>query len=271
MATDSRGEPRLAESSTDRSSGDIQAVSRVCRMLDLLASESRLHPAEVVDRLGLQRSTVHRYLSSLLREGYLKKDPDGAYVPGPALLQLGIATTGSSSPVDVAGPYMRRLTEQVHQTVVLSLWGGDAPVVSRVEEDDSRLVHVSVRVGSVLPLDAAQAQVFLTFMSDRRVVDRLLERLPLRARRDLETQMDHARRQGFAVNSVVVDGIRAVAAPVFGRDGAIEATLAVVGTVNSIPVQPESSVVAALVDTAEELSRGRRYGADAGPRLEESA
>lgn len=241
-------------------------------MLDLLVSERRLHPAAVVDRLALQRSTVHRYLSSLLREGYLKKDLDGAYVAGPALLQLGIATVGSSSPVDIAGPYMRRLAEEVHQTVVLSLWGGDAPVVSRVEEDDSRLVHVSVRVGSVLPLDAAQAQVFLAFMPDRPVVDRLLGRLPLRARRDLETQMEHARRQGFAVNSVVVDGIRAVAAPVFGRDASLDATLAVVGTVNSIPVQRESSVVAALVYTAEQLSHQRRHGSEAASApLEESA
>lgn len=237
------------------SSGDIQAVSRVCAVLDLLGARRKLHPADVVDRLALQRSTVHRYLSSLLREGYLKKEPHGGYVAGPALLQLAIATVGASSPVDAAGPYMRRLAEQVHQTVVLSLWGGDAPVVSRVEEDDSRLVHVSVRVGSVLPVDAAQSQVFLAFLPDRDVVDRLLQRFPDRGRRDLRRQMDHAREEGFGVNSLVVDGIRAIAAPVFGRSGTIEATLALVGTVNAIAVRRDSSVVSALLDTAARLSR----------------
>lgn len=235
--------------------GAIQAVSRVCRILDLLGGQRGLQAAEVAEVLRLERTTVHRYLTSLLKHGYLRRSAGGRYTAGPNLMRLAVSLSGSESPVTAAGPYLRRLAEETHQTAVMSLWAGDGPVVSRVEEDDSRLIHVSVRVGSSLPYDAAQSQVFLAFLPDRDEVGRVLQRLPFRARQDVETQMAIARQQGYGVNSVVVEGIRAVAAPVFGSGGSIEATLAVVGTVSSVPVQRESPIVQALLHATEQLSR----------------
>lgn len=251
------------------SSGDIQSVARVCRILALFTDHSALTSAEVARSVELERSTASRYLSSLMREGFLVRESDGSYIPGPALAELGVAIVGGS-PVADAGPYMQRLVQEISQTVVLSMWGGDGPVISLVEEDDSRLVHISVRVGSSLPYDAAQSQVFLAHLPDREKVERVLERLPEAARRDLETQMDVVRSQGYAINSRVVEGVRAIAAPVFGRDGEIEATLAVVGTTNAIPQNRNSAIVQALLHTAEQLSwhRGHRPSLDASPRLE---
>lgn len=238
--------------------GDIQAVARVCRILELLGIQGAVTPGDVVAEAGLQRTTAHRYLTSLVREGFLTRAADGAYVAGPSLLQVGVATAGSG-PTDDAAPYMQRLAQDVHQTVVLSLWAGDRPIVSRVVEDESRLVHISVRVGSSLPLDAAQAQVFLAFLPDRPAVERLLSRLPMPARRDLEVQIERTLQDGFAVNSRVVDGVRVVAAPVLGRDGTIEATVAIVGTTSGIADTADSATVQALVETARRISARRGY------------
>lgn len=240
------------------SSGDIQAVSRVCQVLALLARQPAITPADVVAAVGLQRTTAHRYLTSLVREGFMARAAGGGYVAGPALLQVGVATVGSS-PTDDAAPYMQRLAQDVRQTVVLSLWGGDRPIVSRVVEDESRLVHISVRVGSSLPLDAAQTQVFLAYLSNRNDVDRLLARLPLPTRRDLEAAIERTLANGFAVNSRVVDGVRVVAAPVFGRDGTIEATVGIVGTTSGVPDHQGAAIVQALLDTAGQISTRRGY------------
>ncbi|MFW6075862.1 MAG: IclR family transcriptional regulator [Chloroflexota bacterium] len=245
-------------------SGDIQAVARVCRILEMFCESSGLMPSDIARTLDLQRPTVSRYLSSLVRERFLGRAQDGSYVIGPTLLELGIAAVGKS-PVANAGPYMRRLVQEVQETVVLSVWGGDGPVISNVEEDDSRLVHVSVRVGSSLPFDAAQSQVFLAYLPDREEVDRLLRRFPEAAQRDMRTQLRHVSQLGFAVNSRVVDGMRAVAAPVFGRDGTIEATLAIVGTTATVPQRKDSHAVQALLRTARQLSwhQGHRPAPDA--------
>lgn len=256
---------RLREVRGDEgTSGDIQAVTRVCSIMALLADHESLTAAEVVELVGLQRSTASRYLSSLAKEGFLERRSDASYGVGAALQGLGVALI-DASPVADAGPYMQRLAAELGETVVLSLWGGDGPVISRVEEDTSRLVHVSVRQGSALPYDSAQAQVFLAHMSDRQEIRELIERLPELTQRDLKTQMEHVHRNGFAINSRVVQGVRAVAAPTFGRDGRIESTVAVVGTVNSIAQTADSPVIQALLETAMRISwhRGHRDSGDA--------
>lgn len=206
----------------------IQVIARVADILRLLAGGRRaLRISEVAAELGLQRSTAHRYLSSLAAAGLLARGEDGsAYSAGPLMVQFAAATLGGSRVLELAGPYMKRLVEEAHETVVLSLWGGHGPVVARVEEDSTRLVHIAVRVGSALPLDSAQAQVF----------------------------RGEAGRLGVAVNSRVIEGVRAIAAPVYDERSETVATLAFVGTTSGIPESGDSRHARALRETALELS-----------------
>ena len=206
----------------------IQVVSRVAGILRLLAQGRReLRVADVASELGLRRSTAHRYLASLAAAGLLARE-DGAavYSAGPLMVQFSAATLGGSRVLELAGPYMKRLVDEAHETVVLSLWGGHGPVVARVEEDSTRLVHIAVRVGSALPSDSAQAQVFRGELA----------------------------RSGVAVNSRVIEGVRAVAAPVYDERGQVVATLAFVGTIATIPEAADSGHARALRETALELS-----------------
>lgn len=235
---------------------DIQSVSRVCRIMQLFSHAPSITTADVVEHLGLNRSTASRYLSSLAGEGFVQRTVQGRFVPGPNLHGVAVALI-DSNPVSEAVPYMQRLSAMLNETVVLSLWGGDGPVIAWVEEDDSRLVHVSVRQGSILPPNSAQAQVFLAYLPDRPDVQQLMDGLPDLIRGDLATQIQHVHRHGYAINSHVVQGVRAVAAPTFGRNGLIEATVALVGTVNSIPLNADSTQIQALVETADRISRHR--------------
>jgi DNA-binding IclR family transcriptional regulator len=60
-------------------------------------------------------------------------------------------------------------------------------------------------------------------------------------------------RTRVAINSEVDDGIRAIAAPIF-QEREITAAMAVVGTITSLPEEPESTIGAHLRATAEALS-----------------
>lgn len=211
----------------NRDGAQIQVVSRVAEILRLLAQGRReLRVAEVAAELGLRRSTAHRYLASLTAVGLLARDAAAVYSAGPLMVQFSAATLGGSRVLELAGPYMKRLVDEAHETVVLSLWAGHGPVVARVDEDSTRLVHIAVRVGSALPQDSAQAQVFRGELT----------------------------RSGVAVNSRVIEGVRAVAAPVYDERGQVVATLAFVGTTATIPEAPDSGHARALRETALELS-----------------
>ncbi len=242
--------------------GQIQVVTRIAQIVGLLAGgRGVLRAREVASELDLERSTVHRYLASLDNVGLLaRNEEDGSYAAGPLMVRFAAAVLGGSRVLELAEPYMRSLAEEAHETVVLGLWGGHGPVVARVVEDGTRLVQIVVRLGSTLPLDSAQAQVFLAYMPDRTARERLLAPLSVLRRRELEERVAQVRREGIAINSRVIEGIRAIAAPVLDERGIITATMAFVGTVSAIPESSDSGLARALAEKASNLSRRLGYG-----------
>jgi DNA-binding IclR family transcriptional regulator len=243
----------------------IQVIDRLARVLELIAANGReMKVREVAGELHLRRSTAHRYLASLSRAGLLRTAGDGLYTLGALLIQLGAAAVGGVQIVQLAENYLSQLAEEAQETAVLSLWSGDCPVVVRVREPQAKLVQLHIRLGAMLPLDSAQGHLFLAFHPDRQRLQQLLNHFPEGQRREMERGMREARKHGVFVNSRVAEGIRAVAAPVFDHQ-VIAGTIAFVGTLSSIPADPNSGLAEALKSAATKLShdlgRGRENSA----------
>jgi DNA-binding IclR family transcriptional regulator len=213
-----------------------QSVERAARMLELFSvDEPELTLSEITSRMGFTKATAHRYATALRRAGLMRAS-NGVYTLGPRIVELASAALAGLGVIRVAEPYMRRLVGETGQTTVLSVWDGEAPVVVRVAENPERLVRIVVTVGSRLPRDSAQGKVFRAFDGE-----------------DGDPDLDAVRRHQLAANAVVVEGVTALAAPVFQGEE-IVATLALVGTSPSIETDPRSAMVAALQEVAVALS-----------------
>jgi DNA-binding IclR family transcriptional regulator len=234
---------------------DIQAVSRVSQILSLFdPATPELTAAEVAERLGLNRTTAYRYCTSLSAAGLLERSAgSGGYVPGGLLLQLGAFAIGHRRVATLAPRHMQALARATRTSSVLSLWGLTGPVVSRVEENDSTAVIVSVRVGSHLPLDAAQSKVFLAYHGDQLSMERLMANLPGAVRDELRAEVERVRAVGHC-SAMSTPGIVAVAAPVFDEYG-ICATLAIIGPDNTLSMSDDAPELRVVIDTARELTR----------------
>ena len=58
----------------DAPKGDLQVVARVAAILRMFSPHRQtIRPADASEELGLQKSTAHRYLSSLENHGLLKR------------------------------------------------------------------------------------------------------------------------------------------------------------------------------------------------------
>jgi DNA-binding IclR family transcriptional regulator len=242
---------------------DIQAVSRVSQILSLFEPGTpEVTAGEVAERLGLNRTTAYRYCTSLVAAGLLERSPEGGYVPGGLLVQLGAFAIGHRRVINLAPRHMQALSRATRTSAVLSLWGLTGPVVSRVEENLSAVVIVSVRVGSHLPLDSAQSKIFLAYHADQLSMERLMANLPGQAREELRADVERVRSVGhcFAMST---PGVVAVGAPVFDEYG-ICATIAVVGPDNTLPMSDDSPELRAVVDAARNLTRelGGHYRPD---------
>jgi len=248
---------RVSQSGTRALNGSESAIQSVARAAQILGfftvGRPRRSLSEITARLGVSKATAHRYTVALRQANLLRFDPaTSEYTLGPQVLTLAGAAGAGLPIVAIAGPHMEALVRKVNETVVLSVWDGEAPVVVRVDDNPERLVRISIHTGSRLTLfRSSQGKVFCAFLPEDEVPGL---RRALKKDAALRTALQHVRKDRIAVASDVEPGIRAVAAPVFAGER-IMATMAIVGTVASVPESRTSAMARALTSAAGQLSR----------------
>lgn len=202
------------------------------------ADEPELTLAELTARLGYTKPTTYRYATALRRAGLLRQS-GGAYTLGPLVVELATAALSGLAVIKVADSYLSAVSAETSQTAVLSVWDGEAPVVVRVRDNTRRMVRIMVTVGSRLPLESAQGKIFLAFRNGNGPGP--------------PPDLELVRRARVAYLADVVDGLAALAAPIFQGDE-IVATLALVGTTASIEKGRNSAMAKTLRATADEIT-----------------
>jgi DNA-binding IclR family transcriptional regulator len=101
--------------------GEVRSVARA---LDILSAFSTAHPrltlSELADAVGLPRPSVRRIAVTLIERGFLRQDPDGAYVLGLRLLELGSQVSESSAITHRAGAAADELARMTGETVLIA-------------------------------------------------------------------------------------------------------------------------------------------------------
>ncbi|WP_309051251.1 IclR family transcriptional regulator [Streptomyces sp.] len=131
--------------------GGIQVIARAAEALRLLqAAPSGLTQAEVVERIGLPKSTVHRILGALEAEGLVTvAGTRGRYRLGPEIPRMA-ASVRSAMIIDLR-PYLEDLSRLLEETVDLSVLEDQQVVFVDQVVADRRLRAVSA-VGTGFPL-----------------------------------------------------------------------------------------------------------------------
>ncbi|MES2170308.1 MAG: helix-turn-helix domain-containing protein [Actinomycetota bacterium] len=213
-------------SMSDGEHGTIQSIERAANVLSLLDQDTRvLRPAFVAERLGLNRTTAYRYLQSLQATGFL----NASFGPGPLFDQVSALVSERQEILTLAPTVMRQLADTSGLTTVLSFLGRSGAIVTLVEESNVGTIVLTVHVGTVLELKAAQSRVLLAYQVNPDIAARLHSELsPAEARAEQE-ELAKVRRNGIAWADLGRAGLASVAAPVFGgRD--IQAAMGILGT-----------------------------------------
>ncbi|HJP80208.1 MAG TPA: helix-turn-helix domain-containing protein [Pseudonocardiaceae bacterium] len=233
---------------------NIQVVERVAEILDAFNDETReLRLGPLARDLDVQRSTLHRYLNSMASAGLLERTAEGTFTLGPLLARVGALALDVNLDFAVLSQLMESVSDETGLTAVRSVWNDVSPVVIQVHNPPTP-THVNVRVGTRLPVTSAQTLVFLAYRHAPETADRVLSLLPQRDRTDVEAAVERTRRWGIAIGGRVDEGVRALAAPVLDRTGAVVMTLALVGTEAAVSPNPDSRTAQALVRTAATIS-----------------
>jgi DNA-binding IclR family transcriptional regulator len=218
---------------TNQGIKSIEVGARVLTALE--QGRGPMSLTDVAARAGLHPAKVHRYLVSLVRTGLAAQSIEtGLYSLGPAARSLGVEALRRTDAVSVASAYAMGLRDHTGHTVNVAVWADAGPELVRWDTGTHALPIV-VRVGSVLPLlDSAVGQVFFAYLDAGTTAEVLrtqqkneaTQRLTARELRDLG---ESVRRDGVAsTRNKMILGLSALAAPVFGADGALEAVIGIV-------------------------------------------
>lgn len=131
----------------------IQVADRLFQTMELLADNKTMGLMEISKSLGLNKSTVHRVLNSLIYMGYVKQNAEnGKYELTFKVVDIANKMMNKVDVVSIVRPYLRRLMEQTNETVhFVELDGIEAVYIDKVESYTNTIQMVS-RIGSRIPL-----------------------------------------------------------------------------------------------------------------------
>ncbi len=216
----------MDRSAEDTAATGIQVIARAADILRTLHSvPGGLSQAEVGERIGLARSTIHRLLNALENEGLVESSgPRGRYRLGPEIGRM--ADAARQGLLSSMHPLLEELSREVNETVDLSVLNHNrANFIDQVVAAH-RLRAVSAVGESFLLHCTANGKAFLAAMTPRdlaRATSGNLARLTARTIIDpaaLERELEQVRAEGIAYDREEhTEGICAVAAIVRGLAG----------------------------------------------------
>lgn len=131
----------------------VPAVHAALRITNYIAANGRVRGAPTADALGLNRSTCHGILKTLVTGGWLAFDEQSKeYWLGPGLTALGARAWQAAEYVAVARPFLQRWVSDTGFTIFLvePLPSGEFVVVDKV--DSTLGFHLTVGLGQRFPL-----------------------------------------------------------------------------------------------------------------------
>src|SRR5262249_21335046 len=108
-------------------------VKSADRVLDILEALSHARGGFTLSELGrallIPKSSAWNLLNTLITRGYVEQKPDGRFVLGARLFELGVQGSAVSRLRDVARPIMADLAQRSGETVFLGVLTPDFAVL----------------------------------------------------------------------------------------------------------------------------------------------
>jgi IclR family acetate operon transcriptional repressor len=248
-----------------RGSDQVQSLVRAIALLNYIAetSEDGIALTDLARRAGLAVSTVHRLLTTLEQERYVRySQTRKRWIIGFQAFVTGCAFTKNSGIIGAARPHMYNLRELVGETVNLALRDGDQTVhVAQVES--RQIMRVFNRPGMRVPLHcSAVGKAILSAMPGQlrsNVLGRYrLERFTENTIVSIQqfcAELERVRDSGYAVDDEEHHiGLRCISAPIFDRDGCVVAAVSTSGPTTRIGKKRISALGLQVKEAARAIS-----------------
>lgn len=218
-----------AEGGADKAES-ASATGKVFAVLEALGTHGPSGISELSHRLGISKTTVHRFLQTLKTLGFVaQEDETERYRLTIRLFELGSLALESVDLIREADLEMRRIGRLTREALHLGAFDADHIIyIHKIDADYGLRMHS--RIGRTNPLySTAIGKVLLAWMAPEearetlsRIEFRKSTQKTLASAEAVWSNLPHVREQGYGEdNEEQEDGLLCLAVPVFDRFGRV--------------------------------------------------
>ncbi len=235
-----------------------QAVDRAARLLsEVVHSADPMTFTGLSAATGLAKSTTSRLLLALERNGLVRRDDHGRFLPGEMFVSFAWRGGAKAGLVAVAQPFLERLGKATGETINLGV-ASNGTVEQIAQVDSTFLIGGTNWIGMSVPLHCSALGKVLLAYGTAQLPGGVLERRTdktITTEAALRTDLATVRACGYAVTDEELEpGLIAVATPIRGYDGAVVAALSVSAPTNRMSRDGVATVAGYCAEEAAGLS-----------------
>lgn len=217
----------------------VQSLEKGLNVLLAFSNEKKaMTLSEVAEKTDLSRAAARRFLLTYTYLGYMQTD--GKYFSlTPKVLDLGYNYISSMDIIEIAKPFMLKLSKEVDESCSVGLIE-DKDIVYIVQEQVSKVMTISLKVGSRLPAHlTSMGRMILAMNQD--IQNELLDKFEYKQftensvlnKESLKAELDLIKNQGWAfVDQELEIGLRAISAPIYAKGGIVKYAMTIVSPTN---------------------------------------
>jgi DNA-binding IclR family transcriptional regulator len=249
----------------ERKAKTVQSVDRTLAILEALANNREPISLTMLSvKLGLNISTVHRLLNTLIIAGFVEQEPNqGHYRLGLKTFEIGNAALYNLDIRSIAKPYLKDLVDRCGETANLSVLNhGDVVYIDQVESPN--IVKMFAQPGTRGPAYCtACGKVLLATLTPGEVNQIIKETKFIKYTSStitdpeiLKKEIAKAKQQNYAIDfGELEEGVQCVAAPIRNHEGKTIAAISVSGPDNRISHgMPEEQLIKLVTEAANRVS-----------------
>lgn len=250
-------EPRFSQS-LERGLAILGCFSSSCPVLGI---------ADIADKLGMSRSTTHRYAITLVALGFLEQGVSRKYRLSLRVTDLGMSALNSTGLREHVRPYLEELRNRTSYTTSVAILDGpeilyvDRARSSRRGQDK---IDLNLRPGSRLPAYCtALGKALLAYLPEPEqrdlIADMQITRQgpsSLMSKRALRVALDDVRDEGLAVNDEeLAEGLYSIATPIRSETREVVAAINLAAHASMISLDELVEALSPhLIATADQIS-----------------
>lgn len=252
--------------SDDSHNGEgVKSVSTLFSILEQLKANDSMGVSELARELDMSKGAIHRYLQTLVDEGYAVNE-DGTYRLAMRFLDYGSYVRNQYPFNEYIQPKVQQLAEQTGERAQYIVEERGQGIYLHRERGENA-VETDARVGKVVYLHTTAAgKAILSQLSDERVNEIINEHglvdrtnLTVTDREELFEELAEIRERGYALNEEEhVRGLFAIGVPITNLEGEILGGLSVSGPANRIKDRNEA-IQRTLLGIEDEIELNLSY------------